>query len=311
MGADENPYTGAVLSAYERRALNEIQEWRDEKEGTLKKALDAAGLPVEKLYGLLPDAGRKTLERAVLGAMEMLRDASRWSYPDAGIVREARKLGMEVDDHRDLRFHDLADLDRLARRHFGTNKIIAALEGAGCGMGGIALVAAAIPALFGVSFRAVQQIGSCYGFDMEDPEMAPVVMSVFNVGSSASGAAKAAALADMQLAAKTLAVNWTYEKVAKSSATGAVARLLKESTKHLPREIAQNITKRKLAQTIPVVGAAVGAGFNYWFMSNTTRGAYMLFRHMHLIRKYPDFGASIMVDGIGPDSPADASTSGK
>ncbi len=53
-------------------------------------------------------------------------------------------------------------------------------------------------------------------------------------------------------------------------------------------DIANNITRRKLAQTIPIVGSAVGAGFNYWFLSNTTRGAYMIFRDMHLRRKYVD-----------------------
>jgi hypothetical protein len=68
--------------------------------------------------------------------------------------------------------------------------------------------------------------------------------------------------------------------------TAVLVQLLKESTKHLPKEIAGNITKRKLAQAMPVVGAAVGASFNYWFMSNTTRGAYMLFRQMNLARKY-------------------------
>jgi hypothetical protein len=54
----------------------------------------------------------------------------------------------------------------------------------------------------------------------------------------------------------------------------------------LPKAIASNITKRKLAQAIPLVGVAVGVGFNYWFVSTTTRAAYMLFRDMYLTRKY-------------------------
>jgi hypothetical protein len=74
--------------------------------------------------------------------------------------------------------------------------------------------------------------------------------------------------------------------VAERTKMGVVVQLLKERTKHLPKDIANNVTKRKLAQTIPIVGSAVGAGFNYWSLSNTTRGAYMIFREMPLERKY-------------------------
>ena len=197
--------------------------------------------------------------------------------------------------------HDLEKLDRIARGYFGTNKVAAALEGAGCGLGGMALIAADIPLLFGIAFRAVQQIGSCYGFDMEDPEMTPVVMSVFNVGSTASSTAKTAALMDMQVAAVAFGKNWTYGRVAESTATGAVAVLLKERTKHLPKDIAHNITKRKLAQAIPLVGAAVGEGFNYWFLSNTIRVAYMAFREMYLARKYGGDGDG-EPPGLAPDT---------
>jgi hypothetical protein len=121
---------------------------------------------------------------------------------------------------------------------------------------------------------------------MEDPDMFPVVMSVFNAGATASEAAKAAALADMRVAAIAFSKNWTYKKVAERTQTGIVTQLLKERTKRLPKDIANNITKRKLGQVIPLVGSAIGAGFNYWFLSNTVRTSYMIFRDMHLHLKY-------------------------
>ena len=201
-------------------------------------------------------------------------------------------MGLEVSDYRELRDQDIEKLDQLAHRYFGTNKVIAALEGAGCGWGGLALTAVDIPLLFTVSFRAVQQIGSCYGFNMEDPNMHPIMMSVFNAGSAASSTAKAGALADARVAALAFGKNWPYEKVAKYTFTGVVARTLKERTKHLPKDIAGNVTKRKFAQAIPIFGAVVGAGFNYWFVSNTVRAAYMIFREMYLQRKYEGDSAS-------------------
>ncbi len=41
----------------------------------------------------------------------------------------------------------------------------------------------------------------------------------------------------------------------------------------------------KLGQLIPVAGAAIGAGVNYWFTEQTARTATMLFRSLYLERK--------------------------
>jgi hypothetical protein len=45
------------------------------------------------------------------------------------VVEEARKLGIEVDDYRDLRRHDLEKLDSITRGYFGSNKVAAARVG--------------------------------------------------------------------------------------------------------------------------------------------------------------------------------------
>ncbi len=41
----------------------------------------------------------------------------------------------------------------------------------------------------------------------------------------------------------------------------------------------------KLGQLIPVAGAAIGAGVNYWFTEQTARTATMLSRSLYLERK--------------------------
>ena len=54
---------------------------------------------------------------------------------------------------------------------------------------------------------------------------------------------------------------------------------------HVPREIAKNLGAQKLAQMIPIAGAAVGAGVNYWFTDQTAQAAVMLSRALYLERK--------------------------
>jgi len=274
------------LTTYEIKALDEITQWRTAREGLLVKASKAIGRPVDWVMNRMPARVESLISKALMGFIEMLYDASKWTLPKDNIIKKARKLGIAVSGVHDLQNCELERLDKLAREHFIPHKIISALTGAGCGLGGFVLIAVDIPSLFLTSFRAIQMIGSSYGFDMDDPTMLPVVLSVFSAGTAASSVAKAAALADMRVAVIALGQNWAFKKVAEKTQTGVLITLLREQMKSLPKEITQNLTKRKLAQTIPVVGSAVGAGFNYWFMGNTTMAAYMIFRYMYLERKY-------------------------
>lgn len=273
------------LSVYEQSARAEIETWKKKENGLVSKALDGVGWLANKVGSFVPRQVADPIMKAVLGALEALKDASAWTYSDASIIKEANRLGLKVESLSELRGRDLEVLDKLAQKQFTSNKLAAALEGGALGLGGGFLIAADVPALFTLSFRAIQQIGSSYGFDMDDPKMRPVVLSVLSAGSGASAAAKSRLLLDMTIAAEAFAAKWTYEKVAQQTATGAAAKALKEATKHLPRKIAQNVTKQKLGQAIPVIGAAVGAGFNYWFLSTTCEAAYMAFRELHIQRR--------------------------
>ena len=276
--------------AYEQQVREEIAAWRDEQDGAMTRALRQAGEVLQPMTSAMgravPNSVKTTLREAVLGALEMMNDAAYWTYRDGDVLRVARSEGAKADCIADLAQADLKVMDCTAKRFFRSNKLIATVEGAGCGLGGWAFVAADIPALFAVSFRAVQQIGSCYGFDMQDPQMAHVVMRVFNAGSATAPEVKAAALFDMHVAAIGMAKKWTYKRTAEKTQTGVMIKALKEATKHMPRQISQHVTKRKLAQSIPFVGAGIGGFFNYRFLGNTCRSAYMLFRELHLNRTY-------------------------
>jgi hypothetical protein len=61
----------------------------------------------------------------------------------------------------------------LARGHFTSNAILAAVEGGGCRAGRGLLIAADIPLLFGINLRLIQQIGASYGFPLHGPAIPP------------------------------------------------------------------------------------------------------------------------------------------
>jgi hypothetical protein len=273
-------------TAYEKKVLAEIRDWETARPGMIIKTIDMIGKPITLMISGAPGTVKNAVGKAIMGFMEMLKDLSYWTYTDKAVIKEAKKAGFTVKKVSDLQLQDIEKLDPLARRFFSTNKVLAALEGAGCGFGGLALIGADIPALFGIGFRSIQQIGSAYGFDMRNPDMLAVIMGIFNAGSGLEVAVKTSVLADMHIAAAALAGKAAYGKLAERTNTALLTEIIQKSARSLPSQLAENLTKRKLSQAIPIVGAAIGAGFNYWFMSTIVVSAYMVFRKLYIERKY-------------------------
>jgi uncharacterized protein (DUF697 family) len=151
------------------------------------------------------------------------------------------------------------------------------VEGGGTGLGGIVLIAADIPLLFGINLRLIQQVGASYGFDVSGPSFSPLVLSIFNVAASGSRESKNESLREITVAAAALAHEGDYK--------GRVSGTFRDQNRHLPREITKNMGGRKLAQLVPIAGAAIGAGINYWFTTETAETAFMLFRALYIERK--------------------------
>lgn len=276
-----------MYTIYETSVLREIQDWERAKPGFMLKTIDAIGKPVSLILSRAPESVKFTCEKAIFGFMEMLKDVSYWSYSKKSIIRKANNIGVHVDSIEDLAQQDIEKLDLIARSCFTSAKIIAALEGAGCGCGGLGLIAADIPVLMAIGFRSIQRIGSSYGFNMQDPSLFPVVLRVYSAGSGSSVAVKSSVLADMHITAASLAGKTAYTKAAARTRTSMLVNMLEHSAHSFPSHIAENISKRKLSQMIPVIGAAMGAGFNYWLMSNIMTASYMVFRKLYLERRHP------------------------
>lgn len=273
-------------SNYELKVLEEIRGWEEAKPGMVLQALDIIGRPITMIIEKVPGNVRDLIVVAISRFMEMLKDISYWTYTDSSILKRARYKCLGAAAISDLAECNLEELDSLARSYFNTGRLIAALEGAGCGLGGLGLIAADIPALLSISFRSIQQIGSCYGFNMQDPDMLPVIMEIIHAGSGYNVAVKSAVLADMHIAAAALAGRGAFGKLAERTKTALLVELLKKTSGSLPSQIAGNISNRKLSQAIPIVGAALAAGFNYWFMSNTILAAYMVFRKLSIEKRH-------------------------
>lgn len=263
------------LTPEEKRIRREIEAWQHADRSPLAQAMNLAMKPVD--WAVERVAPPDLIDRASEGIsqfLSVLSDASEWTYEYDDLLKVAKKRGLDVERVEDLRHEPLEDLDPLARSLFNQNTLLAAVEGGGAGLGGAVFIAADIPLLFTINFRLIQQIGASYGFPMRGPSFRPVVLSVFNVAASGGREARNEALREVSVVAAAFANELAYK--------GRVTGTFRDQNRHLPREIAKNLVGRKLGQTIPVAGAAVGAGVNYWFTRETAEAAYMLFRALYL-----------------------------
>lgn len=266
------------LNSYEKTAQREVDAWLRGDASLLAQVMDRVMRPVDWVVEQsVPGAVVDQISDAIRVFLSRLNDASKWGVDLSGIMKNAQQQGLDIDRIEDLRLAQLEKLDALARGLFSQNTVLAALSGGGTGLGGVVFIAADIPLLFMINFHLIQRIGASYGFPMTSPEYSPVVLSIFNAAAANSREARGGAMREIGIAAAAMASETSY--------TGRVRGTLPDQSRHLPREIAKSLVGRKLLQAVPLAGAAVGAGINYWFTRETAQTTYMLFRALYLEHK--------------------------
>ena len=266
------------LTSYEKEAQREIEKWQNGDTSLIMKAFSWAMQPMDWVVErVVPVDIVDQASNAVEQFLSMINNASEWTYEANDILDKAREMGIEAEHFSDLRDHDLEELDSLAQSVFSENAIMAAIEGGGTGLGGAFFIVADIPLLFGINFRLIQQIGAAYGFELKGESYKPLILSIFNAAATGEQRSRTEALREITVAAAAFANDLAYK--------GRVTGTFRDQNRHLPRELAKNILGRKIAQAVPIAGAAIGAGINYWFTTETAETSYMLFRALYLERK--------------------------
>jgi len=263
------------LTDDEKAVRREIEEWQHADASIAAQAMDWAMRPVD--WAVDQAVGPETVDRVtdrIHQFLSTLTDASEWTFEDEDLLAAAEEHDLPAQTVSDLRAHSIDALDPLARSRFQQNTLLAALEGGGAGFLGTALLAADVPLLFTINLRLIQQIGACYGFPLRGPMFRPLVLSIFNAAAAGGPEARNEALREVSVAAAAFADDLDY--------SGRVSGTFRDQNRHVPRELAKALVERKLGQTVPLAGAAVGAGVNYWFTSETAESAFMCSRALYL-----------------------------
>lgn len=260
------------MNSYEKIQFDQIVEWKNEEPSVVSQVAGYVFKPVTwAVNKLIP---RKAIEGALLGCnkvAELLTDTN-------DIKRDAN-----VSSIKDLAYKELKLSDKLANEVHNWALAIAGAEGAAAGATGLLGFAVDIPALITQSLRVIHKIGLCYGFECRTEQDKQLVLGIMSAAGANTIEEKTASVALLQ-SMKVMIMRSTWKSLAAKAAQnkfGEEAAII--GIKALAKRLGVNITKRKALQTIPVIGAGIGAAVNVAFINDVAWAARRTFQETWLI----------------------------
>ena len=245
---------GRNLTDYEEEQFSSIVAWKNEEPGVVSNAFHTVLAPVEWLVSkVIP-------EKAVEGLLNAANSVAEWLADTNDIKRDGK-----VECIADLKSTDLETCDNLANSVHNWAITFATSEGGATGSAGIFGLAADIPMILTIALRTIHKIGLCYGYELTDEVGKQTLFGILSASGANTMKEKTAALVILQQLKVIIAKN-SWKAIEK----GAENLLVKEgviiAVRALAKQLGVNLTKRKALQAIPVVGAAVGASVNGWYI---------------------------------------------
>lgn len=281
-------------SDYERKAIHAIHAWKNPQIGWFGKAWETINWPlsratdaIKKIPGVQWTIGKGTppvewvLQKTVGGLVTLLNDSAQWSIRPKAIYSDFAKSGINISSHHDIVALDLEQIDRVLGWLDVKYKTIAAGEGGVTGAAGLPGIPLHIVAIVGINPRAIGEYATYCGFDVSAQPERLFAMNVLAFASSPTDGAKQAALAQLVRIAKDVAAKKAWKELEKHSLVNIVRKIA--------ASLGQRLTKAKLAQMLPYLGAGVRFGFNTYFTAKVCDAAFFLYRERFLAEKYgPD-----------------------
>jgi hypothetical protein len=170
-------------------------------------------------------------------------------------VRAAYRL--PISSYQGVYSLDVSELDAVADSIVRSGMKIAAVEGAGFGLGGMLTIVPDLGILAAITMRTIQKLSLVYGFEFNtDDEIAELWIAA----ASAAG------------------VDISRELLEKEVVSKFVPRVIQRIAARASAEVVEKWAGR----VIPLASSAIGAGLNYWFVRAWGERAKAHFRQRHL-----------------------------
>lgn len=260
---------------YLKAARQEIQNWELRGPGWLSQMSDFVLRPAQKAAeALIPKGIGETVAKAIEST---LSGASSITSHTINFEAIRGRIAKEVGNSSDISTR-LNAADDEARTLWNWHLGYVAGEGAAAGVTGLPGLVVDIPALFGLVLRMIQEIGTCYGYDVTKPEERAYMMQILRTASAGELKTKLEALFLLKEVEQIL-VSLSWRKISADLAAKQLSKLSAlAATRQLAKALGVDLTKRKALQMVPIVGALVGGSFNAMFANEVGQAAFMSYR---------------------------------
>ena len=199
---------------------------------------------------------KRRMEKSLSGALMRAYKTVRVD-PDRFLMELRAGHGLPITSFQGTYSLDPPILDDIAETIIHSGMKIAAIEGAGFGLGGIITVLPDFSILAGITSRTIQKLSLLYGFEYNtDDEIAELWVAA----ASAAG------------------VDLSRELLEREVVNKFVPRVIQRIAARASTEVVEKWAGR----VIPLASSAIGAGLNYWFVRAWGQRALVHFRQRHL-----------------------------
>ena len=266
----------AHLSGDEQAALADSEAFFQRPDGRLRRVLSRVGRPIDSLLKAAPQGFQNAVGSTLHGVLSTVATSAEvGQYQTELVDLICARSGQELEPWSRIFTVDLSVLEALVKERLRSAKAMAAVQGGVTGVGGAPGLLADIPTLYFLLFRTVRQVALCFGHPADSDAERRYLLQVVNAGHHLEMRDRRCALIELDsLEAELSDRNASSEDMQRT--------LLAKSVQQLAKKLAATLVTRKAAQTVALVGGAVGAVINRQLLDDVGQTAFHAYRRRFL-----------------------------
>jgi hypothetical protein len=178
--------------------------------------------------------------------------------PDKFLLQLRAGYRMPISGYHGVYSLEIGEVDAVADSVIRAGMKVAAVEGAGFGLGGLITIVPDLGILSAITMRTIQKLSLIYGFQFNTDEE---IAELWVAAASAAG------------------VDISRELLEKEVINKFVPRVIQR----IAAKASAEAVEKWAGRVIPLASSAIGAGLNYWFVRAWGQRAKMHFRERHLL----------------------------
>ncbi len=233
------------------------------------------GKPVDLAYRAVPSSLKERFSQALYEVLLQVRGHSRDTVRRQALYDSiSQRIGLDASQPTNLARQPLAVLDKAAQRVLSAHQKLAVVQGGVTGAAGLPGLLADIPSLYFLIFRCVEEIACCYGFPADSEDERDHVLKIVDIGHFLENENKRKGMLDLESMDDLMRRGAPVKDLERT--------VVAKSLQTLSRQLSSRLVQRKLAQTLLVVGALIGAGVNAALVSDVGITAIHAYRRRRL-----------------------------